>query len=315
MFYRRKIILALLQAWDNRLPNTDFQKLLFLLSRKQVTPAFEFVPYKFGCFSWQSYADKGTMIGYGQLDKQEDWQKADSEDYLNQVSEDDRSNILALKQEVGNLSGKDLVRYVYLKHPYYAVKSEIADKIMSRVEMEIIERERPRDEATELFTIGYEGQSFDGFLNILVEKNIRVLCDVRKNPFSMKYGFSKNPLKDALAKLGIGYQHIPELGIASDKRRNLDSIQDYNALFEEYEKTTLKSQRPFLKKILGTLEQDKRIALMCFEKDPCMCHRGRLAHAVSCLPHFHYPLIHLRNAHEKKSTHHGQDVPDLFGQV
>lgn len=158
-----------------------------------------------------------------------------------------------------------------------------------------IENQKPCDESTELFTIGYEGRSFDGFLNSLVEKNIHLLCDVRKNPISMKYGFSKNPLKDALTELGINYLHFPELGIASDKRRNLDTLQDYNSLFNEYEKTTLATQKPCVNEVFNTLKNEKRIALMCFEKDPCMCHRGRLANTVTQLPHFKYPLTHLRN--------------------
>ncbi len=313
MFYRRKIILALLQAWDNQLSNTDFQKILFLLSKKQETPSFEFVPYKFGCFSWQSYADKRTMTGYGQLGEKDDWQKACNEDYLAQISEADRASILDLIREIGSLGGKELIRYVYLKYPYYAIKSEIAAKMMSKSELDAIAKEMPVDESITLFTIGYEGISFDGFLNVLIKNNVRVLCDVRKNPLSMKYGFSKNQLKGALTELGIRYLHIPELGISSDKRQNLSSSKDYEILFEKYEKTTLRLQKPFIEKIMDTLESEKRVALMCFEKNPCMCHRGRLANALAELSRFHYSLAHIGNGHEKKNSHNGQNLSDLFG--
>ena len=47
---------------------------------------------------------------------------------------------------------------------------------------------------------------------------IGLLCDVRKNPLSRKFGFSKKKLKHITETVGIKYVHIPELGIESDKR-------------------------------------------------------------------------------------------------
>ena len=49
MYYRRKILLALLEAFDNKLDKISLQKLLMLLSKEQLKPDFHFVPYKFGC--------------------------------------------------------------------------------------------------------------------------------------------------------------------------------------------------------------------------------------------------------------------------
>ena len=40
-------------------------------------------------------------------------------------------------------------------------------------------------------TIGYKGRNIDKFLSILIENKIGKLIDVRKNPFSMKYGYRK----------------------------------------------------------------------------------------------------------------------------
>jgi hypothetical protein len=62
MFYRRKIILALLQAFDNQLEKIALQKLLFLFTNRQLKPEYEFVPYLYGCyfFSAESPAS-GTL--------------------------------------------------------------------------------------------------------------------------------------------------------------------------------------------------------------------------------------------------------------
>jgi len=46
MFYRRKILLALLQVFGGSLPKIDFQKYLFLLNTGKPAPFFEFIPYK-----------------------------------------------------------------------------------------------------------------------------------------------------------------------------------------------------------------------------------------------------------------------------
>lgn len=43
------------------------------------------------------------MIGYGQLDKKDDWYKAGDEDFLSQITAEDKLNILALKKELGSL--------------------------------------------------------------------------------------------------------------------------------------------------------------------------------------------------------------------
>jgi hypothetical protein len=50
VYYRRKVILALLESFDGELGKISFQKLLFLFTRHQEKPAFDFVPYKQGCF-------------------------------------------------------------------------------------------------------------------------------------------------------------------------------------------------------------------------------------------------------------------------
>ncbi len=101
---------------------------------------------------------------------------------------------------------------------------------------------------------------------------------------SMKYGFSKNQLKNACESIGISYVHIPELGINSEKRTDLKTMNDYRRLFDDYEKTTLIENKDQLKKILDLTHKYQRIAITCFEKEPCMCHRSRVAEALKRLP-------------------------------
>ena len=62
------------------------------------------------------------------------------------------------------------------------------------------------------------------------------------------------------------------LGINSEKRTDLNTMSDYKKLFDEYEKTTLIENKDQLQKILDSTHKYQRIAITCFEKEPCMCH-------------------------------------------
>ncbi|MCY3769128.1 MAG: hypothetical protein OXG56_07175 [Gammaproteobacteria bacterium] len=61
MYSRRKILLALLEALDRKMTETAFQKHRFLVSAEQEKPAYDFVPYPYGYFSFQAGAGKRTL--------------------------------------------------------------------------------------------------------------------------------------------------------------------------------------------------------------------------------------------------------------
>uniref|UniRef100_UPI0035CED091 DUF488 family protein n=1 Tax=unclassified Bartonella TaxID=2645622 RepID=UPI0035CED091 len=99
-------------------------------------------------------------------------------------------------------------------------------------------------------------------------------CDVRKNPISRKHGFSKRQLEQAVSNIDIEYMHMPEFGIASEKRRNLKTQKDYDRLFEDYQNTTFKNNFCAINKLYQMFLNKKRVAITCFEANVCMCHRG-----------------------------------------
>ena len=75
MNYRQRTLVRLLRAFGGHLPRLDLQKYLFLYNSEfQKEPDFEFVPYKFGCFSFQSYADRRRLIELAALSDTEEWQ-------------------------------------------------------------------------------------------------------------------------------------------------------------------------------------------------------------------------------------------------
>ena len=293
MYYRRKVILSLLQVFGNELNKTDFQKYLFLFTRMQEKPSYDFVPYKYGCFSFQSLADKRTMEKYGLLAQDNKWEKIDKKNYIDELTPDDRKNIIEFKERYGKLKGKELIRYVYSNYPYYAIKSTIANEMLTPSQYKNVVQEIPTQKNVMLFTIGYEGKSFETYLNELIKNNIKLLCDVRKNPVSMKFGFSKNQLKSALEQLNIEYVHLPELGIESNKRQNLDTDEAYQILLKNYEENTLPNKSSFVEQLFRLLLNKKRIALTCFESNYNNCHRSRVSNAIQTLPEWKYSVKHI----------------------
>jgi Uncharacterized conserved protein len=294
MFYRRKVILSLLQLFNGELEKIRLQKLLFLFSQQQPVATYDFVPYKYGCFSYSANADLTTMVNKGLLAESEtSFKRTDPTDYTKTLREADRKLLYQVKKLYGGMDANALMKHTYVNYPYYAINSVKAKSILSPIELDKVEATRPSDEDTILFTIGYEGISLEEYLNRLVKNNVKVLVDVRRNPLSMKYGFSKAQLIRSCRSLGIAYMHFPEVGIQSNLRQELNCQADYDKLFTLYRENELPITLPTQQSILNILKQHKRIALTCFEKDICQCHRKHLAEAIVRLPGFDYQLNHI----------------------
>ncbi|MCZ8090939.1 MAG: DUF488 domain-containing protein [Flavobacterium sp.] len=294
MFYRRKIILALIQLLGGELEKIRIQKLLFLYSQKKKNPEYEFIPYKFGCYSFSAKADLNTMVKNGSLAETENYFiKNNQDDFVKSLKVEDKKIITEVVQLYGNMNSNSLIKHTYINFPYYAINSTIADKVLDEKQLEKVVSSKKESNDTVLFTIGYEGVSLEKYLNKLVSNDVKLLVDVRKNSLSMKFGFSKSLLKKYCESLGIEYIHIPEVGINSDQRQELNTQQDYDALFEVYKKTTLKETDSYQAKIIELLTKYKRIALTCFEADICQCHRKPLAEAIAKNPIFEYEVKHI----------------------
>lgn len=294
MYYRRKLLLALIEAFDNRLNKISLQKLLMLLSKQQQKPDFHFVPYKYGCYSFQATADLHTMIKYNQVALQnKEWVKIDEEKYLPTLKDQDRFAIKFIEQTYGHKSNEELIRITYNKYPQFAINSIVAKNLLTPEEFRKVIDAKPQSCKTILFTIGYEGISLEEYINKLIVNDVKVLCDVRKNSFSMKFGFSKSQLQKACEGVGIEFLHVPQLGIDSSKRQTLNTQCDYDNLFLQYRNEVLSQTQDYQDNLLKILVNHKRIALTCFEANICQCHRKHLADALAKHPSFIYEVKHI----------------------
>jgi len=294
MYYRRKIVLSILELFGNQLEKLQLQKLLFIFAQKQEEPNYHFVPYKFGCFSFQANADLGTMKKYGLVSEGEKiWVNTSKQSYLSELRKEDYVSLFKLKKQFEGKSSSELIRYTYLNFPYFATKSQVTKTHLNSSEEALVNSFKPVSQKRGLFTIGYEGISLEEYLNKLLKADIKVLCDVRKNSKSMKYGFSKNQLKSACEGLGIQFIHIPEVGINSDKRQELHVQADYDQLFEEYNHTVVQETVPQQDFLIDLIQKNQRVAITCFEADLCKCHRLHLANAVIKRPEADFDLFHI----------------------
>lgn len=284
MYYRRKYILALIQEFGGSLDNLNFQKLLFLASRKQEKKAFDFVPYMYGCFSFQANQDLNTMVKLGFVKRNDkSWICVDKTQYRSLLKKEDLASLVATYNLYKDFRAEDLIKETYKNYPYFAIKSKIAKEILNKEDLEKVNSQKRVFNELEFFNIGYEGVSLEKYLNKLIINDVRLLVDIRKNSFSMKYGFSKNQLRNACESIGIKFMHIPELGIESQDRKDLNSITDYEKLFDNYKKTTLKKNSLYLNSLKELCYKYKRVAITCFEKEICMCHRGVVAKELAKL--------------------------------
>ena len=300
MFYRRKIQLALLGRFGGELSAKQFQKLLFLFTRKQSVKSYDFVPFHYGCYSFQASQDlhamdKQGLVSITDTPSGHHISLIDRTDYYSTLTLFDAVALDDVYNEFSGMPQNELIRYTYIHYPFYATKSNILERVLSDQEIVAVRRQERHSEAPMLFTIGYEGLSLEKYVNKLILNDVHVLCDVRRNAYSQKYGFSKAQLSMACEGVGIHYIHIPGLGIESDKRRCLETQADYDNLFDEYEKTTLVDNFSYVLNIRSVIESDKRVALTCFEANPRQCHRLRVANALMSLDNKEYKLTNLIN--------------------
>lgn len=285
MHYRRRVLLSILAGNGSCMEKIRLQKLLFLFAQQQKEPSYYFLPYRYGCYSFQAGQDAKILADhYGMLEiNKKDYRLCRDkvkEEYLELKSED-RRQLENLFQQYGKLSKNKLTYQVYKQYPWYAVNSEILNEPYFKELRGLAAGERPRinGNVPVLYTIGYEGESIERYITRLMKNCVSMLVDVRYNPFSMKYGFSKSQLQHVAEQCKIKYIHVRDLGIEGSHRKHLSSRADYDRLFTQY-RNSLPRKEEGLRLIQAMLNKHLRVAMTCFEKDYKACHRNVLAETI-----------------------------------
>ena len=131
-----------------------------------------------------------------------------------------------------------------------------------------------------IFTIGYEATTMGEFIAALTSAGVQRVIDVRALPLSRRMGFSKTPLRGALADVGIDYVHLRALGTppagreAARKGRQAELEEIYAGQLELPEAIAQGAE-------MVALAVGAPSALLCFERAPGGCHRSLLIKAVA----------------------------------
>ena len=131
-----------------------------------------------------------------------------------------------------------------------------------------------------IFTIGYEGATQAEFVAALVKAGVEQVIDVRAVPLSRRPGFSKNVLAAGLKEAGIDYVLLKALGTPPEGR---EAARKGNKAGLERVYAGQLELPEAMAQAAELLERaaEKPSALLCFERDPGMCHRTLLLDAIA----------------------------------
>lgn len=288
MLNRCRTLLGLIDLGERQhaggLSSIVLMKCAFLLSREfpDVTPTalYDFVPYKYGPFSFALYRDLDNLERRAYVTRSENAQclsipsrsRNAVRREIERLPRDLSAAVSGAARTYGAMDTDDLLRQVYRRFPWFTLNTQRPDLLASAQPC------KPTAPAA-VYTIGYQGRSVDGFFDLLLRKGIRTILDVRRNPVSRKYGFARSSMKNIAEKLDVQYVHMPQLGIPSARRQDLNAPCDYERLLDWYERT-LPNRTDRIEEAIEYVRSTPSV-LLCAEANPLRCHRGRLANAIA----------------------------------
>jgi len=132
-----------------------------------------------------------------------------------------------------------------------------------------------------VYTIGHSNGTAERLVGLLVQHGVGTVADVRSRPFSrFNPQFNREDLARVLKASGLEYLFLGhELGARSS---NSACYRDGRAQYSLIAKTPLFEQG--IERLQAAME-DRRLAILCAEKEPLVCHRsiliGRYLHEKS----------------------------------
>ena len=134
-----------------------------------------------------------------------------------------------------------------------------------------------------IWTIGYEKTTQDALVAALQAAGVELLADIRYLPLSRRPGFSKSSLAAAVREGGMEYRHMKPLGTPAEGRAAARR-HDHAALERIYSGQLELPEALATMAELRELASERKVALLCYERDAAECHRSLLVKAL--LPDF-----------------------------
>jgi uncharacterized protein (DUF488 family) len=127
-----------------------------------------------------------------------------------------------------------------------------------------------------LFTIGYEKARLTDVVAALREAGVKTLIDVRDRPISRRPGFSKNQLAAGLEEAGIRYVGLKALGTPPEGRE-ANHKRQWERFWRIVDEKLATAEAGLALEEAARIAADSPTCLLCYEADPHICHRLRVA--------------------------------------
>lgn len=132
-----------------------------------------------------------------------------------------------------------------------------------------------------IFTIGHSNRSAKDFIKILKAYKLKLLIDIRTIPKSRHNPqFGANRLAKSLAKNGIEYEHMVELGGLRHTTKASINKAWRNTAFRGYADYMQTDEFKRALRRLISRSKRKRLVIMCAEAVPWRCHRSLVGDAL-----------------------------------
>src|SRR5579872_6400714 len=137
-----------------------------------------------------------------------------------------------------------------------------------------------------IWTVGHSTRAIEEFLALLREEAIETVADVRRIPASRRHPqFGQRALAEALAAVGIGYEHFLELGGLRRPRPDSPNTGWRHEAFRGYaDYMSTKAFRDGATR-LEDLAASRRVAVLCAEALWWQCHRRLVADYLTAAGH------------------------------
>jgi uncharacterized protein (DUF488 family) len=283
MLRRQRTTLALLHEAGKTLSTTQLFKLVFLLAEETFLGKdqafYEFLPHKYGPYSFALNRELEALVSQGYITEQRLGStdlyaiSAMGEKEQREVESDTTRSVRFIYEKYGNVEIQSLLQDIYSRYPWFSTRSELKN---------LVSEDAPKQKVAPpaIYTMGYEDRSIDGFFDRLLRAGIHVILDVRANPISRKYGFAKKSMSAISGKLGISYEHWPQLGISSEKRQGVETAAEFRQLFGYYDRVILPQAKDDVNRMADQIQHSPSV-LVCMEREAHDCHRSRLANVLS----------------------------------
>jgi uncharacterized protein (DUF488 family) len=127
-----------------------------------------------------------------------------------------------------------------------------------------------------LFTIGYEKARLADVITVLKAAGVATLIDVRDRPQSRRPGFSKRQLAAGLEEAGIRYVGLKALGTPPEGRE-ANRKRQWEKFWRIVNDKLATAEAELALAEAAAIAAKTPSCLLCYEADPGICHRSRVA--------------------------------------